>query len=163
MTKKYIGVAGLCCALCAPLASATDNQARWWMELIKPTTAQVLARYDHPVWGGYAAVTRNQYGKGTVTYIDFMPSDTLVEKILADEMKQNGLWGADQTLHFPQIVRHAINQQGKAVHFLVNYAPQPAQVVYRWQKGRSLLDDKPVNKGQSLTLSAWGVSIVEEK
>ena len=53
------------------------------MELLQPTTASVLANYDHPVWGTYAAVTRNRYGKGEVTYVGFMPSDALIEKILS--------------------------------------------------------------------------------
>ena len=60
---------------------ASENTARWWMELLTPTTATVVARYHHPVWGKYAAITRNIYGKGEVTYLGFMPSDALTEKI----------------------------------------------------------------------------------
>jgi len=33
------------------------------MELLTPTTATVVARYHHPVWGKYAAIVRNSYGK----------------------------------------------------------------------------------------------------
>ena len=43
---------------------AEDNKARWWMELLTPTTGQVLANYQSPVWGRYAAITRNTYGRG---------------------------------------------------------------------------------------------------
>ncbi|WP_263458508.1 beta-galactosidase [Brenneria tiliae] len=142
--------------------TAEENQARWWMELIKPTTAKVLASYDHPVWGQYAAVTRNQYGKGEATYIGFMPSDAVIAKIMADAVKNAGLWGQDQQLTFPQIVRHSTNQQGKALHFLFNYSAAAAQVTYHWEEGKELLSDKPVKKNQSLTLPAWGVSIIEE-
>lgn len=28
-----------------------DTQVESWMELIKPTTAEVLAYFDHPQWG----------------------------------------------------------------------------------------------------------------
>jgi beta-galactosidase len=35
---------------------AGENAARWWMELLTPTTGTVLARYHHPVWGKYAAI-----------------------------------------------------------------------------------------------------------
>ena len=66
---------------------AADNTARWWMELLTPTTAITVARYHHPVWGKYAAVVRNNYGKGEVTYVGFMPSDALTEKIV-EEMRQ---------------------------------------------------------------------------
>ncbi|XP_073133471.1 uncharacterized protein [Henckelia pumila] len=36
-----------------------DKKLNTWMELITPTTAKVLAYYDHPVWGKYAAITQN--------------------------------------------------------------------------------------------------------
>ena len=51
---------------------AADNIAHWWMELLTPTTATIVARYHHPVWGKYAAIVRNNYGKGEVTYVGFM-------------------------------------------------------------------------------------------
>jgi beta-galactosidase len=52
------------------------------MELLTPTTATTLAQYHHPVWGKFAAITRNTYGKGEITYTGFMPSDALAEKIM---------------------------------------------------------------------------------
>jgi beta-galactosidase len=39
---------------------AQDNRVEAWMELITPTTAEVLAYYDHPHWGAYAAITTNR-------------------------------------------------------------------------------------------------------
>ena len=57
-----------------------NNSARWWMELLTPTTATTVAQYHHPVWGKYAAIVRNNYGKGEVTYVGFMPTDALVRK-----------------------------------------------------------------------------------
>jgi len=51
------------------------NQVTTWMELITSTTAKVLAYYDHPVWGKYAAITENNYGKGLATYIGCMTSN----------------------------------------------------------------------------------------
>ena len=40
-----------------------------WMELLVPDTATVLAKYDDPNWHDYAAITLNQFGKGSVMYI----------------------------------------------------------------------------------------------
>ncbi len=31
--------------------AAAENGARWWMELLTPTTAEMVARYHHPAWG----------------------------------------------------------------------------------------------------------------
>lgn len=77
---------------------AADNVARWWMELLTPTTATTVAQYHHPVWGNYAATTRNVYGKGEVTYIGFMPSDALAERMLEDAVRRAGLWGPQQAV-----------------------------------------------------------------
>jgi beta-galactosidase len=86
-------------------AGAAENRVRWWMELLEPSGAQVLARYDHPVRGKYAAMTRNSYGKGEITYVGFMPSDKMAEKILQEEVQRAGLWSSQQSLTFPAIVR----------------------------------------------------------
>jgi beta-galactosidase len=59
--------------------------AGWFLT---PTTAKVVAHYHHPVWGKYAAITRNTYGKGEVTYVGFMPSDALTEKIVEESIKR---------------------------------------------------------------------------
>src|SRR3954463_12378535 len=55
---------------------------------------KVLAYYDHPLFGRYAAITENRHGKGLATYICCMTSNAITEKILADAVKKAGLWGA---------------------------------------------------------------------
>ena len=137
-----------------------DNAVRWWMELLTPTTAQVEARYDHPVWGRYAAMTRNSYGRGEVAYLGFMPSDALVERILEQEVKRAGLWAAPQTYRFPLIVRSGQLSNGHAVHYFLNYSDKP--VHYALGAGVELLSGRKATPGSMLDLPAWGVAIVEE-
>jgi beta-galactosidase len=138
------------------------NTARWWMELLTPTTATTVASYDHPVWGKYAAVTRNAYGKGEVTYVGFMPSDVLTEKILEEAVKRAGLWGQQQDLHFPIIMRSGVLSDGHPVHYLLNYSAAPVQVTYRETQGEDLLSGQAVRKGGTLALPAWGVAVIKE-
>lgn len=142
--------------------SATENTARWWMELLTPTTGTVLARYHHPVWGKYAAIVRNNYGKGEVTYVGFMPSDALIEKILEDSVKRAGLWGQQEAVHFPTIVRNGTLADGHAVHYVLNYSAAPAQVSYTFAPGRNLLTGETVSQNGTIALSAWGVAVIEE-
>ena len=80
---------------------AAENSIRWWMELLTPTTATVLASYQHPVWGKYAAVTRNAYGKGQVTYVGFMPSDMLTEKDYGASIEERRALGRRAETAFP--------------------------------------------------------------
>jgi beta-galactosidase len=139
-----------------------NNKVNTWMELITPTTAKALAYYDHPVWGKYAAVTQNNYGKGTATYIGCITSNPVMEKILANEVKNAGLWGEAQRLYFPVITKEGINEGGKTVHYLFNYSSTPANVNYSFKSGRELLLNNTINKNSVVLLDPWGVSIIEE-
>ena len=140
-----------------------NNKVNTWMELITPTTAKVLAYYDHPVWGKYAAITQNNYGKGTATYIGCIISNSLMEKILANEVNDAGLWGEAQKLYFPIIMKEGINERGKTVRYLFNYSSNPGTVNYTFGKGHELLLDKVVNKNSVLDLEPWGLRIIEEQ
>ena len=141
---------------------AGENAARWWMELLTPTTGTVLGRYHHPVWGKYAAIVRNNYGKGEVTYVGFMPSDAMIEKILEDGVKRAGLWGAQQAVHFPTIVRSGTLADGHAVHYVLNYSAAPSQVSYAFGAGKNLLTGEAVSQNGTVALPAWGVAVIEE-
>ena len=140
-----------------------NNQVNTWMELITPTTAKVLAYYDHPVWGKYAAITQNGYGKGMATYVGCMISNQVMERILSDEVKNAGLWGEAQKLHFPMIMKEGVNEKGKTVRYLFNYSAKPATVNYTFHNGRELLLDEQVSKNSFLELEPWGVKIIEEQ
>jgi beta-galactosidase len=141
---------------------AGENAARWWMELLTPTTGTVLARYHHPVWGKYAAIVRNNHGKGEVTYVGFMPSDAMIEKILEDSVKRANLWGPQQALHFPTIMRSGMLADGHAVHYVMNYSAAPASVTYAFPSGKNLLSGEEVSQNGTITLPAWGVAVIEE-
>jgi beta-galactosidase len=141
---------------------AADNTARWWMELLTPTTATAVAHYHHPVWGKYAAVTRNAYGKGEVTYVGFMPSDALTEEIVEESVKRAGLWEQQQALHFPTIMRSGVLNDGHFVHYVLNYSAAAAQVSYGFASGKDLLSGSAIQQNSTISLPAWGVAIVEE-
>ncbi|MTV37173.1 beta-galactosidase [Duganella radicis] len=137
-----------------------DNQARWWMEFVTPTTAQVVARYKHPSWPAYAAVTRNNYGRGEVSYVGFMPTDAIIGKLLADQVKRAGLDLPKAS--FPLIVRGGTLNNGHDVRYLLNYSAKQQTIRYEYPDGTELLSGKRVGRGQALTIKPWGVAIVEE-
>jgi beta-galactosidase len=133
------------------------------MELITPTTAKVLAYYDHSVWGKYAAITQNNYGKGVATYLGCLTTDAILEKVLAEAVKKAGLWGVDQQISFPLIIKSGVNQKGKSVHYYFNYSAVPRSVQYPYANGKELLTNEAIAKGKELQLEAWGIKIVEEQ
>jgi len=139
------------------------NEIKYWMELLTPTTAKVLAKYDHPQWNNYAAVTQNNYGKGKVTYIGFMPGDNLMEKILEGSLKEAGLWNEDQKLHFPLITKSGMNNQGKTIRYFFNYSAEAKTFIYTQGKnGTNLLSSEKVVQNSEINLAPWGMLIIEE-
>jgi beta-galactosidase len=140
----------------------SENTIEKWMELIVPTTAKVLAWYNHPAWGKYAAVTENTYGKGVATYIGCGTNNATTAKILEGALKGAGLWGKDQALKFPLITKSGSNQQGKAIHYYFNYSGAPKTFTYPYAKGTALLSEEKLASQASITLPAWGFQIVEE-
>jgi beta-galactosidase len=142
---------------------AQNNTIDTWMELITPTTAEVLAYYDHPHWGNYAAITKNRYGNGTATYIGCMPSAAIMRQVLQRAVKEAGLWAADQALAFPLITKSGINEQGQAMHYYFNYSDHPSAIVYPYAEGRELLTDTTLRSRQSQPIAAWGVLIIVEQ
>jgi len=139
-----------------------NNKPEKWMELITPGTAEVLAYYDHPIWGKYAAVTRNKFGAGLATYIGFMPGEKLMQKIMEQAVKDAGLWKEDQQIAFPLITKKGINEKGKAIHYYFNYSAVAQLAVYPHKNGKELISGKAITKNQQMTLEPWGFEIIEE-
>jgi beta-galactosidase len=139
-----------------------QNKINTWMELITPTTAKVLAYYDHPVWGNYAAVTQNSYGKGIATYIGCMATPALNEKILKEALIKADLWGTDQALYFPLITKSGVNQAGKTIRYYFNYSATPNTVTYPYKNGKEVISNTIITQNSKLTLEAWGMKIIEE-
>ena len=138
-----------------------DNKARWWMEMLHPTTAKVVARYKHPSWPADAAMTRNTWGKGEVSYIGFMPSDAMIEKILGSEVERAGVEPTIAGVRFPLIVRGGTLRNGHAVRYILNYSAVPQQVTVA-RAGTELLHERKIASGQKIDLAAWDLAIVEE-
>jgi len=136
--------------------SGDDLKARWWMEFLKPTTAEVLARYKHHSWPDYAAITRNKFGKGEVTYVGFMPSDALISDLLADTAKRAGVsWHTDA--QWPLVVREGRLRDGSRVRYLLNYSREAIPVPDDLRSGTSLLSQNDIADDK---LAPWGVAIM---
>jgi len=140
--------------------SGDELDVRWWMEFLKPTSAEVLARYKHHSWPDYAAITRNKYGKGEVTYLGFMPTDAMIADLMADTATRAGVeW--DKEAAFPLIVRSGTLTNGKKVHYLLNYSREPVAVPASLAAGTDLLTGKSHKGG--FELGPWGVSIIRAR
>src|SRR6185437_4519862 len=69
-----------------PFGAGADNKVSYWAEFLMPEHAKALAWYDHPFFGKWPAITRNQYGAGTLTYECTYLSDELQKRVVQDAL-----------------------------------------------------------------------------
>jgi Beta-galactosidase len=131
-----------------------------WMELLTADSAQVLHRYDHPHWGQYAAITRNNYGNGTATYIGCMASKACLTHLLAEELKIAQIHQPEFV--FPTIVRK-MYKGGYQLSFVLNYSGANPKIVWKDKGGADLLTGKQVEHGDMLSLDPWSVHLLKSE
>jgi beta-galactosidase len=146
-----------------PFGAGAENKVTDWVEMILPDTAQTLATYDHPFFGKYPAITRNRFGKGTVTYEGTVLSDVLHQKVLLDAMRAAGVNGPDQALPSDVRVKHGVNRSGKTIHYYLNYSSGSQTFKYPYGAGSDLLSQAAIASAQQITLKPWDLAIIEEK
>ncbi len=73
------------------MGNASTYAIAQWAELLEADTAEVLARYTGGWYGGYAAVTRNHFGKGTATYVGTLADNRFFEHELVQLVLQAGV------------------------------------------------------------------------
>lgn len=145
-----------------PELSLNGCKAETWMELLRPCGANVLAAYRHPFWGGHAAITVNNYGQGWAYYIGCHLNISCLKSVLGFALKQAGLWGVEQSVSFPQVIRSGVNTSGKRIHFYFNYSGKNVSQAYLHLHAKEIISGKTVQSGDMLTLVPWGLMIFEE-
>ena len=146
-----------------PFHAGGENRVSEWAEMILLDTAKGLAYYDQPFFEKYPAITRNSFGKGTVTYEGTVLSDVLQDRLMSSVLQLAGLTGPDQTLPTNVRVKHGVNRKGKPLHYFLNYSSDPQTVTYLFGAGTDLLAQSAVARGESIKLKPWDAAIVEEK
>jgi beta-galactosidase len=144
-----------------PYGVGEDNVGSVWQEFLIPETAEVVASIEHPYWH-FAAITRNKYGAGSLTYEATAVTDRLQREIVREALKRAGLTSADQLLPEAVKVRHGRNTQGKTLHYYFNFSSQQQSVVYSYRDGVDLLTDRAMSREQVLRLQPWDLVIVLE-
>ena len=144
-----------------PYGVGDQNQGSVWEEFLVPETAKVIASFDDPYWH-FPAITRNNYGKGTLTYEGAVLTDSLQRALIRDVLQRAGLAGPDQDLPHAVRVRHGRNRQGKLLHYYLNFSGQEQSVPYAHGNGEDLLTESSVRHGQTLKLKPWDLAIVQE-
>lgn len=135
-----------------------SGDVHYWMELLKPSTAHVLASYHHPHWGDYAAVTHNHYQKGTATYAGCYFDTSILKELLRFLCREAGIdLPAEQ---YPVIIRRGINDFGEEVIYYFNYSDDAQNIIYQGRDGVLLMQGTNITDGDTITLNGWDFSIL---
>ncbi len=142
---------------------ATDERAELWMELLTVDDSdqvRVLASYDHPIWGKYAAITESRFGKGSAIYIGCLGSKKVISQLVLRFANPLPLASCNSHHTFPIIVKKAVGNNGKTLRFYFNYSSdiQPFRAP---DNGVCLLGNSPALSNSEQQLEPWGLRIYQ--
>jgi beta-galactosidase len=143
-----------------PFKAGEGNRVSVWAEYLVPETCRALAFYDHPVFGAFPAVTRNEFGKGALTYEGTVLSDALQKKLVADCLNEAGIPLTDAALPEGVKAKHAVLADGSEVHAYFNFSNGHREFAYSLESGRDVLTGKPVARAGKIALGPWDLAIV---
>ena len=141
------------------LTGSITGEAQVFMELLITEGAEVLARYDHYNWKDYAAITKNQYGKGHAYYLGCMTGHEQLAVVLKDALAEAGLKMQENMASV--IIRKSRNEAGKTIRFYFNYSGQEHTEIYCYEEGLDLLTNEVIKTGETFTIAPWNLKIVE--
>jgi len=143
--------------------SREQNKVRTWAEFLQLTTAKPLAFYDHPFFGRWPAITRNQYGSGTLTYEGTMLSDALQQQLVLNCLRDAGLPATAEAPDSPVRIKSGSNRKGDHLHYVLNYSSNSSTVPYTFPRGHDLLTPATYQTGGKITLGPWDLAIISEE
>lgn len=133
-------------------------QATRWIDGVHVDDADVLASYDHPHFGRFAAVTTRVHGSGRVTYVGTVPSIDLARAVMDWAVEQGTgtpSWRPDTD---SQTVSSSVNRHGETVHVVHNWSWEPS--TFRLPTAaEDVLDGTAHEQGTAVELGSWDVRV----
>jgi beta-galactosidase len=143
----------------SPLPLGPDAAGTRWVDGLHDEDATVLARYVHPHFGQWPAVTTHAHGRGRVTYIGTVPNQSLARSIF-EWLVPTPVSGW-RSLPPSVTASSGTAEDGDRVHFLHNWSWDEVSVPVP-RRVRDVLSDEVLETGQPLRLGAWDVRVLVE-
>ena len=136
--------------------------ARGWADGLVSEGATVVAKYDHPHFGQFPAVTVHSFGAGRVSYIGTLPNPSLgrwIAEVVLSSVPCRPIWN-----DLPASVRanSARTRPGSRLWFVGNWSWSPVEVAVP-VKVDELGTGVELMTGDILRLGAWDVRLLLEK
>lgn len=134
-----------------------DSAVSHYAELLEAEENCVRVRYNHPFWKKYAAITRNQFGKGKSWYFGAHTEPKALERALSSALSDAEI--SLPAARFPIIVRGGENQNGEQIDFFLNYSGKSSSYDLPSAE-EDLLSGEIFERGKSIELEPWGVRVL---
>ena len=125
-----------------------------WADGLVPDGAEVLARYRHPHFGQWAAITTRPVGKGRITYSGTVPGHSLAQAVLR--------WAVGRrSAGLPASVTStgATSADGRRLRFLHNWSWEVVGVAADADY-TDVLTGKDIMQGDAIEMTAWDVRVL---
>ncbi len=137
---------------------ADGADVKYFMELLQPSAADVLSRYDTDAYGKCAAVTANSYGIGRSVYIGCFFEREALMRLLRNECREAYIDLPD--VSYPIVVRTGTNGSGRQITYYMNYSGEKQSLIPQYG-GTEILTGSRIPEGGALILDPWGLAIIE--
>jgi beta-galactosidase len=139
------------------MAPAGDCHATRWADGLVAEEATVLARYDHPHFGRWPAITTRATGQGRITVVGTVPGVDLARHLMTWLVPERRDGWHDLP---PSVtVTGATAPDGRRIRFVHNWSFTPA-VVRVPEAVADCLGDARFAAGEDLHLAAWDVRVL---
>nr|WP_277348830.1 beta-galactosidase trimerization domain-containing protein [Microbacterium sp. CFH 90308] len=155
-------------ALAAPVAVVAPDgplvgaagQANGWADALEAGDAEVLLRYDHPLFGRWAAATRSLVGDGTITFVGTLLDRSLLRAVVTDAAGPAATQSpiAERQL---QVTAHSLAGPHGRAWVVHNWSPEGRAVTLA-KAVASVVDDTTHGAGTVVELAPWDVRIWRE-
>ena len=128
-----------------------------WCDVLSPVTARAVAVYASEYFSGRAAVTRNDFGQGTVYYIGTVLDDAASQALLGHIVAERGV---ESLPGLPVGVETAVRRSARErVRFLLNLTKESKFIETDFSASKSALSGERLAAG-GLMLAPGGVEIL---
>lgn len=126
------------------MAKTSHMPVHTWCDILKPSSAEVIARYTQDFYAGRAAITRNKFRKGWVIYIGTMGDAPFYDALVGWLVSQAGV---KPVLDAPEGVEVTERWQGeRRLLFLMNHSHKDQEVTLDGSYTDLLFNSKLVGK-----------------
>ncbi len=133
-----------------------DAAARWWIDGLVADGAEVLARYRHPRFGDFPAVTTHSDGAGRVTMVGCVPTPDLATAVIRWVAPEPVSASLVRDLAQPLTVASGTLPDGRRAWFVFNWGWGKHDLVLAGPT-TDLTSGEELAAGTPLTLDGWAV------